>query len=187
MNDVLPRARYSCTEPEALSLLDQVYSAALCLAGDPAEAEELVVEAFTGAYWRSGLSQPDAGLRLQLYRSLASARRRQRQGASPAASGTAVRLDPPRTEPSAFAWLNPASVPQALLGRRHVRRALSELPEDMRFTVHLADVEGFSCQEIADITGVSDAAAGVRLRDGHRHILYRLCSATAGTGVTVSP
>lgn len=180
MNDLLRRDRYSCAEPEALSLLDQVYSAALCLAGDPAEAEELVVEAFTGAYWSSGLRQRDAGLRLQLYRSLARARREQRQGASPAANGGTVRLAPPRTEPPAFAWLNPAYVAQAMRRRQRVRRALSELPEDVRFTVRLADVEGFSCEEIADITGVTAATARTRLHNGHRKIHCGLHGSSSG-------
>jgi len=49
-----------------------------------------------------------------------------------------------------------------------------ELPEDLRFAVHLADVNGFSCTVIAQITGTSAVTVSTRLRDARRSLRHRL-------------
>ena len=59
-----------------------------------------------------------------------------------------------------------------------MRRALHELPEDLRFAVHLADVDGFSYQEIAEITGASAVTVTTWLRDAHRSLRWRLSTST---------
>ena len=140
-------------ERQVLPGLDQVYGAALCLTGDPAEAEDLVVEAFARAYEAFLRDQSGTGRHVWLYRILFAARREQRPGAGSApASATGDR--PP------------------------VRRALRELPEDLRFAIHLADVNGFSYQEIAEITGTSTGTVTARLRDGRRSLRHRLSTGT---------
>jgi RNA polymerase sigma-70 factor, ECF subfamily len=55
-----------------------------------------------------------------------------------------------------------------------VPRAVRELPEYLRFAVHLADVDGFSYQEIAEITGTSVVTVTARLRDARRSLRRRL-------------
>ena len=59
-----------------------------------------------------------------------------------------------------------------------MRRALWELPEDLRFAVHLADVNGFSYQEIAEITGTSAGTVSTRLRDARRLLRHRVSTST---------
>ena len=136
-------------EHEVLPHLAQVHNAALCLAGDPAEAENLVVETFVRAYAAFLQRQRVTGPEAWLYRILVGARRDQRPPARPAEEA------------------RPA--PDCAVGR-----ALAELPEDLRFAVHLADVKGLSYREIAEITGTSTAVVATRLRDGRRWMRHRL-------------
>ena len=140
-------------ERQVLPSLDQVYGAALCLTGDPAEAEDLVAEAFARAYEAFLQRQPRTGRQVWLYRILVAARREQRPAAGSAAA-VAAGDQPP------------------------VRRALWELPEDLRFAVHLADVNGFSYQEIAEITGTSAGTVSTRLRDARRLLRHRVSTST---------
>ncbi len=148
-----PVTRTERFERDVLPHLARVYRAALCLTGDPAEAEVLVVEAFDRAYRAFPRCPPGPGRKVWLYRILAAARRDQRPAGRPAApSGTGDQ--PP------------------------VRRALRELPEDLRFAVHLADVDGFSYQEIAEITGASAVTVTTWLRDARRSLRWRLSTST---------
>lgn len=52
-----------------------------------------------------------------------------------------------------------------LLGDDDVSAALAEIPEEFRTAVVLADVEGFSCREIADIM---DSPVGTVMSRVHR-------------------
>lgn len=132
--------------------LAQVYTAALCLAGDPAEAESLTVETFVRAYAAFLQRQPVTGPKgpeVWLYRILIGARLEQRTSALPTETAR---------------W-----TPECAVGR-----ALAELPEELRFAVHLADVKGLSGREIAEITGTSAGVVGTRLHDGRRWMRHRL-------------
>src|SRR5262249_44077639 len=55
-----------------------------------------------------------------------------------------------------------------------VKDALDSLPEQFRMAVLLADVEGFSYKEIADITGVPVGTVMSRLHRGRRQLQRRL-------------
>jgi DNA-directed RNA polymerase specialized sigma24 family protein len=62
--------------------------------------------------------------------------------------------------------------------RPPVRRAMRELPEYLRLAIHLADVDGFSYQEIAEITGTSAVTVATRVRDARRSLRRRLSTST---------
>ena len=49
-----------------------------------------------------------------------------------------------------------------------VRAALEAIPEEFRMAVYLADVEGFSYKEIADIVGVPAGTVMSRLHRGRK-------------------
>ena len=44
-----------------------------------------------------------------------------------------------------------------------MRRAVAELPSELRIVVLMYDVEGYSHDEIAELTGVSSGASRMRL------------------------
>lgn len=161
-------------ERAVLPCLAPVYSAALCLAGDPAEAEDLVLETFARACLAFPRRQPGTGsLETWLYRILAGVRRERR------------RPEQARDDTPAAAGPGPADAEALrLLPGSEVRRALRELPEDLRFAVHLADVTGLSCGQIASITGTPAGTVRTRLRDGRRQLRRRLQASAAGTGAS---
>ena len=72
-----------------------------------------------------------------------------------------------------------------------VKDALQSIPEDFRLAVYLADVEGFSYQEIADIMKTPVGTVMSRLHRGRRLLRDRLDRLRAGTrdrdGRSVAP
>ena len=56
------------------------------------------------------------------------------------------------------------------LPQSEIRDALSALPEDRRMAVYLADIEGFSYQEIADIMETPIGTVMSRLHRGRKQL-----------------
>ena len=55
-----------------------------------------------------------------------------------------------------------------------IKNALAEIPEEFRMAVYLADVEGFSYKEIADIVGVPAGTVMSRLHRGRKQLREKL-------------
>jgi RNA polymerase sigma-70 factor, ECF subfamily len=165
-------------EREALPLLPGLYSAAHRLTRNSADAEDLVQETFLRAY--RGFHQFQAGTNLKawLYRILTntfinSYRKRQREPQTISDDGIEdwylySRMASEGLEPSAE-----ASVIDSLPDEE-VQEALSSLPEQFRIAVLLADVEGFSYKEIADIMDVPIGTVMSRLHRGRKALEKRL-------------
>lgn len=70
-----------------------------------------------------------------------------------------------------------------------VKRALAEIPEEFRIAVYLADVEGFSYKEIAEIVGVPTGTIMSRLHRGRKalRILLADYAKERGYGKEVTP
>ena len=63
-----------------------------------------------------------------------------------------------------------------------IRDALAKLPEDRRLAVYLADVEGFSYQEIANIMDTPIGTVMSRLHRGRRQLRELLADYARGLG-----
>ena len=178
-SDSLPqRDLGSRFEADALPLLPGLYSAAYRLTRNSADAEDLVQETFLRAY--RGFHQFEEGTNLKawLYRILMNTfineyRRRQRQPQTVSEDEVPdwylySKMAETGVEPSAE-----TSVIEALPDEE-VQEALSSLPDQFRMAVLLADVEGFSYKEIADIMGVPIGTVMSRLHRGRKALEKRL-------------
>src|SRR5262249_7914263 len=151
---------------------------------NPADAEDLIQETFTGAYASFGQFQPGTNLRAWLYRILTNAflsscRNRQREP-QPAPVGEIQDQQLARAASWPSSGLRPAEA-EVLehLPDSHVLRALRQLPGAFRAVVYLADVEGYAYREIADLMGTPVGTVMSRLHRGRRQLreLLQDCSA----------
>ncbi|GAA3926792.1 sigma-70 family RNA polymerase sigma factor [Microbacterium soli] len=178
-------------EEQAIPYMDQLYAAAMRMTRNPSDAADLVQETFVKAYGAWSSFSQGTNLKAWLYRILTNTyiniyRKRQRepyQGTiddledwqlGGAESTTASRS---RSAEAEAIDRMPASA---------VKDALQEVPEDFRLAVYLADVEGFSYQEIADIMKTPIGTVMSRLHRGRRMLRELLADYAAERGIVAA-
>jgi RNA polymerase sigma-70 factor, ECF subfamily len=172
---------------EALPLMPELYAGAMRLTRNPSDAEDLLQEAYLRAYRGFGSFEEGTNLRAWLYRILTNAyiniyRKKQREPQTVSADETPEwylydQLAETGREPSAEAEVL-ESLPD-----EEVQDALAELPEQFRMAVLLADVEGFSYKEIAEILDIPIGTVMSRLHRGRRALEKRLWDVVRDRGL----
>jgi len=145
--------------------LDALYRTALRLTGRPQDAEDLVQETYLRA-WRSlHTYRPGTNPKAWLFRILHNAHIDRFR----ASSRTVPTVDELEGQDPAFVvHETPETLVVSGLVDAEIRNALMEIPEVFRACLILADLEGFSYQEIADILGIPRGTVMSRLFRGRR-------------------
>lgn len=154
---------------------DHIYGLAVRLLRDPAEAEEVVQEAFLVALEKLSTFRGDAAFGTWLHRVAANAalmRLRKKRRAPDGLVEEPVEELLPRfdgqghliVQGPAHDWSKQADEQLADQQiRSAVQRAVQNLPEEYRIVFLLRDVEGFSSEAMAEQLGISVAAVKSRL------------------------
>jgi RNA polymerase sigma-70 factor (ECF subfamily) len=174
-------------ERDVLPLLPSLYSAALRLTRNPSDAEDLVQETYLRAYRGFSGFQEGTNLRAWMYRILTntfinSYRKRQRQPQTVSDEDIEDWYLYDRLGGSAAEESAEASVLERIPDE-DVQRALEALPEQFRMAVWLADVEGFSYKEIAEILDVPIGTVMSRLHRGRKSLQKALWESVRERGL----
>lgn len=169
---------------DAMGFLDALFSAALRMTRNAAEAEDLVQETYLKAYRGYGSFQEGTNLKAWLYRILTN---------TFINSYRAKKRRPDESDleevEDLYLYRRLGGLEAATAGRSaeeevldsftddDVKAAVEALPEQFRLAVLLSDVEGFSYKEIADIMDVPIGTVMSRLHRGRKALqksLYEL-------------
>jgi RNA polymerase sigma-70 factor, ECF subfamily len=164
-------------ERDVIPYMRQLYPTALRITRNPSDAEDLVQETMAKAYRAFHQFTPGTNLRAWLHRIMANTgnstyRKRQHEPQQslygdiqdvPAQAG-------PRTQVAQSAEAEALDhMPDS-----DIMRAVKELPEEFRSTIYLADVEGYSYREIADMLGIPLGTVTSRLHRARLKVRRKL-------------
>ena len=174
--------------------MDPLYSAALRMTRNPADAEDLVQETFLRAYRGFGGFKDGTNLKAWLYKILTNTfintyRAKKRRPEETEFDGVEDfslygRLGGLE---AANAGRTPETEVLEGMPDEVVKEALESLPEQFRMAVLLADVEGFSYKEIADIMEVPIGTVMSRLHRGRKQLQKRLWEFARDRGLLPEP
>ncbi len=176
------------TEPYMASL----YSTARRLTGNQADAEDLVQETFLKAYRSYESFQEGTNLRAWLFRILTNShinryRARQRRPAETELDDIDDLYLYRRIRPAADVGRSAEETLMESFSEAEVVAAVEALPDIYRMAVLLADVEGFSYAEIAEILDIPIGTVMSRLHRGRKALQKELYEFAVARGLADGP
>ncbi|HVC26517.1 MAG TPA: sigma-70 family RNA polymerase sigma factor [Acidimicrobiales bacterium] len=175
---------------QAMDYMPSLYSAAMRMTRNPSDAEDLVQETYLKAYRAFGGFQQGTNLKAWLYKILTNTfintyRARKRRPEESDVEDIEDLYLYHRLGGGAATGLGRSAEEEALdrFTDDEVKAAIESLPESFRMAVLLADVEGFSYKEIAEIMEVPIGTVMSRLHRGRRSLQRALAEYGAERGL----
>ncbi|CAN5859031.1 RNA polymerase sigma factor SigR [soil metagenome] len=164
-------------ERDAMPFASQLYGAAMRMARNPADAEDLVQETFLKAYRAYDTFTAGTNLKAWLYRILTNTyinkyRKAQRRPDETDLGEVEDLYLYRRIGAEDSAEMSRSAEDTLLEGlvESDIKEAIEALPENFRLPVLLADLEGFSYKEIAEILDVPIGTVMSRLHRGRKQL-----------------
>ncbi|HSF84097.1 MAG TPA: sigma-70 family RNA polymerase sigma factor [Acidimicrobiia bacterium] len=166
-------------ERDAMQYAPQLYSAALRMTRNPADAEDVVQETYLKAYRGYHTFEEGTNLKAWLYRILTNTyinryRKQQRRPSEVELGELQDLYLYRRLGESSGATVSAEEEVLDLFVDSDIKQALESLPEHFRMPVLLADVEGFSYKEIAEIIDIPIGTVMSRLHRGRKALQQKL-------------
>ncbi|MEK9999164.1 MAG: sigma-70 family RNA polymerase sigma factor [Acidimicrobiaceae bacterium] len=168
---------------DAMPLMDGLYSAAMRMTRNAADAEDLVQETYLKAFNAYERFEAGTNLKAWMYRILTNSyinayRKKQRRPDESDIDDIEDLYLYRRLGGAESAVLSRSAEDELLemFGEDEVKLALEDLPEHYRMPILLADVEGFAYKEIAEILEVPIGTVMSRLHRGRKQLQKRLYS-----------
>ncbi len=160
-------------ERDAFQYTNQLYAAAMRYTKNPSDAEDLVQDTYAKAFVSFHQFEEGTNLKAWLYRILTTTfinnyRKDQRR---PLQSGGGEVEDWQLYDAASHTSDQGKSAEDEVLENIadvDIKQALADMPEEFRMAVYLADVEGFSYKDIADIVGAPTGTVMSRLHRGRK-------------------
>jgi len=168
-------------EAQAMPHIEELYSTAMYLVENEADAQDLVQGSFVKAYesWDECQFSPDC--RVWLFKIMANIIINK----CPQSPGPSAAVDSPE-EIDGYCvhsrWANQqpiddsGQVPFSEISVDHIKKAIVTLTDDSRLIVVLSLLRGFSYREIADIMGINLETVRSRLHQGRKFMKRELFS-----------
>ncbi len=159
---------------QALTHMDALYRTALRMMHNQQDAEDLVQETYLKAFRFAGNYRHDVNLRAWLFKILTTSAINRYAKASRTPQSDSLEATDEHAlyqELKALGGHYEQGAEDTVMSQmvdEEVRRALDALPVQFRIAVLLADVEGFSYREIADITNVRIGTVMSRISRGRK-------------------
>jgi RNA polymerase sigma-70 factor, ECF subfamily len=179
---------------QAMEYMAPLYTAALRMTRNPADAEDLVQETYLKAYRGFGGFEQGTNLKAWLYRILTN---------TFINSYRSKKRRPDESEldevEDLYLYRRLGGLEAVAVGRsaedelmdlvtdQEVKDAIEALPEQFRMAVLLADVEGFSYKEIAEILDIPIGTVMSRLHRGRKALQKALFEFATSRGLTSGP
>ncbi|MDP9800522.1 RNA polymerase sigma-70 factor (ECF subfamily) [Arcanobacterium wilhelmae] len=161
-------------EKDAIPYLNQLYGGAMRLTRNPHDAEDLVSETYAKAFSAFHQYTPGTNLKAWLFRILNNtfiSNYRKKQRRPQEVDNEVEDWQEYQAESHMSTGMKSAEMEAyENLPNEEIREAFEKLSEDRREAVYLADVEGFSYQEIADIMGTPIGTVMSRLSRGRKQL-----------------
>ncbi|CAN5794929.1 RNA polymerase sigma factor SigR [soil metagenome] len=179
---------------QAMPFAPQLYSAGLRMTRNPADAEDLVQETLLRGFRSFDSFTEGTNLRAWLFRILTNTyinryRAKQRRPQETELSELEDLYLYRRLGNLDAVFSNRSAEDQLLemFTDEEVKQALEDLPENFRFPVLLADVEGFAYKEIADILDIPIGTVMSRLHRGRKQMQRALYEYAMERGMLNEP